>query len=115
MSTESVASFPFSPTIHLENGSQLFLDRAIHLNGEWEMCITQGCIPERQITIFRDYFMMLNYDMQHKTKHKKERDGMWNAKLGNFSLRRKQHSIRITLPAGNYDNKAIMEIINNTI
>ena len=32
-----------------------------------------------------------------------------------LSLREKQRSIRITLPAGSYDNKAIIEIINNTI
>ena len=33
-----VARYPFSLTVHLKNGSQLLLDRAIHLNGEWEMC-----------------------------------------------------------------------------
>ena len=32
-----------------------------------------------------------------------------------LSLRDKQHSIRITLPAGSYDNKAIIKIINNTV
>ena len=30
-------------------------------------------------------------------------------------MREKQRSIRIALPAGSYDNKAIIEIINNTI
>ena len=35
----SVARYPFLLTVHLKNGSQLFLDRAVHLNGEWEMCI----------------------------------------------------------------------------
>ena len=67
-----------------------------------------------QITLFRDCFMMFNYDLQPKTPAKTERDRLWNAKLRKLSLREKQCSIRITLPAGNYDNKAIIEIINNT-
>ena len=111
----SVARYPFSLTVHLKNGSQLLLDRAIHLNGEWEMCITQLCIPKSQITLFRDCFMTFNYDLQPKTPAKTERDRLWNAKLRKLSLREKQRSIRITLPAGSYDNKAIIEIINNTI
>ena len=36
----SVARYPFSLTVHLKNGSQLLLDHAVHLNGEWKMCIT---------------------------------------------------------------------------
>ena len=56
----SVARYPFSLTVHLKNGTQLLLDRAIHLNGEWEMCITQLCIPKSQITLFRDSFMTFN-------------------------------------------------------
>ena len=32
-----------------------------------------------------------------------------------LTLREQEHSIRITLPAGSYDNKAIIEITNNTI
>ena len=109
----SVARYPFSLTVHLKNGSQLLLDRAIHLNGEWEMCITQLCIPKSQITLFRDCFMTFNYDLQPKTSTKTERDRLWNAKLRKLSLREKQRSIRITLPAGSYENKAIIEIINN--
>ena len=111
----SIARYPFSLTVHLKNGSQLLLDRAIHLNGEWEMCITQLCIPKSQITLFRDCFMTFNYDLQPKTPAKTERDRLWNAKLRKISLREKQRSIRITLSAGSYDNKAIIEIINNTI
>ena len=111
----SVARYPFSLTVHLKNGSQLLLDRAIHLNGEWEMCITQLCIPKSQITLFRDSFMTFNCDLQPKTPAKTERDRLWNAKLRKLSLREKQRSIRITLPAGSYENKAIIEIINNTI
>ena len=111
----SVARYPFSLTVHLKNGSQLLLDRAIHLNGEWEMCITQLCIPKSQITLFRDCFMTFNYDLQPKTPARTEKDRLWNAKLRKLSLREKQRSIRITLPAGSYDNKAIIEIINNTV
>ena len=40
---------------------------------------------------------------------------MWNAKLRKLSLREKQRFTGITLPAGSYDNKTIIEIINNTI
>ena len=59
--------------------------------------------------------MTFNYDLQPKTPAKTERDRLWNAKLRKLSLREKQRSIRITLPAGSYDNKAIIEMINNTI
>ena len=111
----SVARYPFSLTVHLKNGSQLLLDHAVHLNGEWEMCITQLCIPKSQITLFRDCFMTFNYDLQPKMPAKTERDRLWNAKLRKISLREKQCSIRITLSAGSYDNKAIIEIINNTM
>ena len=111
----SVARYPFSLTVHLKNGSQLLLDHAIHLNGEWEMCITQVCIPKSQISLFRDCFVTFNYNLQPKMPAKTEKDRLWNAKLRKLSLREKQCSIRITLPAGSYDNKAIIEIINNTI
>ena len=79
------------------------------------MCITQLCVPKSQITLFRDCFMTFNYELQPKTPAKTEGDRLWNANLRKLSLREKQHSIRITLPAGSYDNKAIIEIINNTI
>ena len=59
--------------------------------------------------------MTFNYDLQPKTPSKTERDCLWNAKLRKLSSREKQCPIRITLPAGSYDNKAIIEIINNTI
>ena len=36
-------------------------------------------------------------------------------KIEKIMFEGKQRSIRITLPAGSYDNKAIIEIINNTI
>ena len=111
----SVARYPFSLTVHFKNGSQLFLDHTIYLNGEWEMCITQVHIPKSQITLLRDCFMTFNYDLQPKTRAKTEKDCLWNEKLGKLSLREKQRSIRITLPAGSYDNKAIMGITNNTI
>ena len=101
----SVSRYPFSRTVHLKNGSQLLLDQAMHLNGEWEMCITQLCIPKSQITLFRDCFMTFNYDLQPKMPTKTERDRLWNAKLRKVSLREKQRSNRITLPVGSYDQK----------
>ena len=79
------------------------------------MCISQVCIPKSQITPFRDSFVAFNYDLQPKTPAKTEKDRLWNTKLRKLSLREKQHSIGITLPAGSYDNWAIIEIINNTI
>ena len=85
----SVARYPFSLTVHLKNGSQLFLDRAIHLNGEWEMCISQVRIPKSQITLFRDCFMTFNYDLQPKTLAKTEKDRLWNAKLKKIKFKRK--------------------------
>ena len=67
----SVARYPFSLTVHLKNGSQLFLDHAIHLNEEWEMCISQVCISKSQITLFRDCFMMtFNYHLNPKHQPK---------------------------------------------
>ena len=72
-------------------------------------------MPKSQITLFRDRLMMFNYDLQPKTPAKTKRDRLWNAKLRKVSLREKQFSIGITLPAGSYDNKAIIEIITNTI
>ena len=85
----SVARYPFSLTVHLKNGSQLFLflDLAIYLNGEWEMCITQLPIPKSQITFYRDCFMTFNYDLQPKTPAKTEKDPLWNAKLKKLNLR----------------------------
>ena len=111
----SVARYPFSLTVHLKNGSQLFLDCAVHLNGGWEMCITQVCIPKSQITLFRDCFMTFNYDLQPKTPVKTKRDLLWNTNVRKLSLREKEPSIRITLPAGSYDNNAVIQIINNTV
>ena len=86
----SVARYPFSLTVHLKNGSQLLLDRPIHLNGEWEMCITQLCIPKSQITLFRDCFMTFNYDLQPKTPAKTERNCLWNAKLRKITFKGRQ-------------------------
>ena len=59
--------------------------------------------------------MTFSCDLQPKTPAKTDRDRLWNAKLRKLSLREKQRSIRITFSAGSYDNKAIIEIINNTI
>ena len=98
----SVARYPFSLTVHLKNESQLFLDHTFHLNGEWEIFISQVCIPKSQITLCRDCFMTFNYDLQPKTPDK-TKDRLWNTKLRKLSPREKQCSIRLILPAGSYD------------
>ena len=73
MLSSPTARYPFSLIVHIKNGSQLFLDRAIHLNGEWEMSITKLCIPKSQITLFRECFMSFNYNLQPKVPAKTER------------------------------------------
>ena len=54
MSNETVARYPFSLTVHIKNGTPLYLDRAIHLNGDWEMCLSQLYLPQSEITVFSD-------------------------------------------------------------
>ena len=54
MSNETVARYPFSLTVHMKNGTPLYLDRAIHLNGDWEMCLSQLYLPRSEITVFSD-------------------------------------------------------------
>ena len=93
MSPSPVARYPFSLTVHIKNGSPLFLDHAIRLNGEWEMSITQLCIPKSQITLFRECFMSFDYNLQPKVPAKTERDRLWNAKLRKLSLRERVQTI----------------------
>ena len=59
--------------------------------------------------------MTFKYNLQHKTPAKTDKNCLKNAKLRKLSLREKQCPIRIILPAGSDDNKAIIEIINNII
>ena len=54
MSNETVARYPFSLTVHMKNGTPLYLDHAIQLNGDWEMCLSQLYLPRSEITVFSD-------------------------------------------------------------
>ena len=79
------------------------------------MSVTQLCIPQCKITLFRECLMSFNYNLQPKVPAKTERDRLWNAKLRKLSLRERVQTIRISLLAGSYDNDVIIEFINNTI
>ena len=113
----SVARYPFSLTVHVKIGSQLFLDHVIHLNGEWEMCISQVCIPKCQITLFRGCLMTYNYGLQPKTPAKTERYHLWNAKLRKLSLRENNVPLEslYLLEVMTIKQLYFIEIINNTI
>ena len=78
MSNETVARYPFSLTVHMKNGTPLYLDRAIHLNGNWEMCLSQLYLPRSEITVI----VKLNSDMifyqNSPPKQKKIDCGMTN-------------------------------------
>ena len=54
MPNETVVRYPFCLTVHMKNGSPLSLDRAIHLNEDWEMCRSQLYLPRSEITVFSD-------------------------------------------------------------
>ena len=54
MSNEAVARHLFSLTVHMRNGTPLYLDHAIHLNEDWEMCLSQLYLPRSEITVFSD-------------------------------------------------------------
>ena len=61
MSNETVARYLFSFTVHTKNGTPLYLDHAIHLNGDWEMCLSQLYLPRSEITV--SVIAKLNSDM----------------------------------------------------
>ena len=54
MPNKTAARYPFSLTVHIKNGSPLYSDRAIDLNGDWEMCLGQLYLPRSEITVFSD-------------------------------------------------------------
>ena len=81
MSNETVARYPFSLTVHMKNGTPLYLDRAIHLNGDLEMCLSQLYLPRSEITVFRDRKIEFRYDLLPKQSPKTEKDHLWNEKL----------------------------------
>ena len=81
MSNETVARYPFSLTVHMKNGIPLYLDRAIHLNGDWEMCLSQLYLPRSEITVFSDCkieFRLMTFYQNSPPKQKKIDCGMKN-------------------------------------
>ena len=73
MSNETVARYPFSFTVHMKNGNPLYLDCAIHLNGDWEMCLSQLYPPRSEITVFSDCKIEFRYDPYQNSHPKQKR------------------------------------------
>ena len=100
MSNETVARYPFSLTVHMKNGTPLYLDRAIHLNGDWEMCLSQLYLPWSEITVFSDCKIEFRYDLLPKQSPKTEKDRLWNDKLKRLRENEKKQTITISIAAG---------------
>ena len=77
--------YPFSLTIHMRNGTPLFLERPIHLSGEWEMCLNQLYIPKSQISIYTDSTLEFKIELVPKRAPKTEKHRLWNEKLKNLN------------------------------
>ena len=70
MSNETLARYPFSLTVHMKNGTPLYLERAIHLNGDWELCLSQLYLPRSEITVFSD---CKRYDLYQNSPPKQKK------------------------------------------
>ena len=114
MSNETVARYPFSHTVHMKNGTPLYLDRAIHLNGDWEM-LSQLYLPRSKITVFSDCKIEFRYDLLPKQSPKTEKDRLWNEKLKSLDENEKKQTITISVAAGTYDTEVIVDLINQAI
>ena len=95
MSNETVARYPFSLTVHMKNGTLLYLDRAIHLKGDWEMCLSQLYLPRSEITVFSDCKIEFRYDLLTKQSPKIEKDRLWNEKLKRLNENEKKQTITV--------------------
>ena len=115
MSNETVARYPFSLTGHMKNGTPLYLDRAVHLNGDWEMCLSQLYLPRSEITVFSDSRIEFRYDLLPKQSPKTEKDRLWNEKLKCLHENGKKQTITISIAAGTYDTEVIVDLINQAI
>ena len=115
MSNETVARYPFSLTVDMKNGTPLYLDRAIHLNGDWEKCLSQLYLPRSEITVFSDCKIEFRYDLLPKQSPKTEKDRLWNEKLKRLHENEKKQTITISIAAGTYDTEAIVDLINQAI
>ena len=74
MPNETVARYPFCLTVHMKNGIPLYLDRAIHLNGDWETCLSQLYLPRSEITVYSYCKIEFQYDVLPKQSPKTEKD-----------------------------------------
>ena len=115
MSNETVARYLFFLTVQLENGSPFYLDRTIHLNGDWEMCLSQLYLPRSEITVFSDCKIEFRYDLLPRQSPKTEKDRLWNEKLKHLQENEKKQTITISIAAGNYDTEVIIDQINQAI
>ena len=115
MSNETVTRYPFSLTVHMKNGTPLYLDRAIHLNGDWEMCLSQLYLPRSEITVFNDCKIEFRYDLLPKQSPKTKKDRLWNEKFKRLRENEKKQTITISIAAGNYDTEVIIDLINQAI
>ena len=115
MSNETVARYPFSLTVHMKNGTPLYLDRAIHVYGDWEMCPSHLYPPRSEITVFSDCKIEFRYDLLPEQSPKTEKDRLWNEKLKHLRENEKKQTITISIAAGNYDTEIIIDLINQAI
>ena len=115
MSNGKVARYPFSLTVHMKNGTPFHLDHAIHLNGDWEMCLSQLYLPRSEITVFSDCKIEFRYDLLPKQSPKTEKDRLWIEKLTRLHENEKKQTITISVAAGTYDTKVIVDLINRAI
>ena len=99
----------------MKNETPLYLDRAIHLNGDWEMCMSQLYLPRTEITVFSDCKIEFRYDLLPKHSPKAENDRLWNEKLKRLRENGKKQTITISIAAGTYDTEIIIDLINQAI
>ena len=99
----------------MKNGTPLHLDRAIHLNGDWEMCLSQLYLPRSEITVFSDCKIEFRHDLLPKQSPKTEKDQLWNEKLKRLHENEKKQTITISTAAGTYDTEVIVDLINQAI
>ena len=99
----------------MKNGTPLYLDRAIHLNGDWEMRLSQLYLPRSEITVFNDCKIEFRYDLLSKQSPKTEKDRLWNEKLKCLRENEKKQTITILIAASTYDTEIIIDLINQAI
>ena len=81
----------------MKNGIPLYLDRAIHLHGDLEMCLSQLYLPMSEISVFSDCKIEFRYDLLPKQSPKAEKDRLWNEKLKRLHENEKKQTITISI------------------